>query len=190
MQRKRIRKCAVKECRQTFEPRSMTHKACSPACAEIIAKQDREKRERKEVRQRKEKLKTRSDYIKEAQIAFNTYIRTRDANLPCISCGCAFPDMAVGGLFDCGHYRSVGSAPHLRFDVRNAHAQCKKCNRYLGGRAVDYRIGLISRIGLQALEALEADQTVAKWDIPELIAIRNEFRLKTKELHKQRSEES
>ena len=39
----------------------------------------------------------------------------------------------VGGAYDCGHYRSTGSAAHLRFDERNAHAQRKVCNRWGAG---------------------------------------------------------
>ena len=85
---------------------------------------------------------------------------------------------------DAGHYRSRGSAPHLRFDERNCHAQSKKDNRYLSGNAVDYRIGLIARIGLEAVESLESDQTPRKWTIEELKAIKAEYRQKLKELQR------
>jgi hypothetical protein len=50
---------------------------------------------------------------------------------------------------------------------------------------VDYRIGLIGRIGLEAVEALEADNRVHKWERDELIAIRDLYRRKRKELEKQ-----
>lgn len=145
--------------------------------AERIAKQ-----ERKEIRARKEKLKTRRDYINEAQKAFNAYIRKRDEGKTCICCNNPIGLASVGGSGDAGHYRSVGSAPHLRFDERNCHLQTKQCNRYGAGRAVDYRIGLIARIGLEAVEALEADQTPRKWSTDELRAIRDHYRAKLKEL--------
>ena len=90
--------------------------------------------------------------------------------------------MSRGGDWDAGHYRSTGSAPHMRFDEANCHAQLKQCNRYGGGRAVDYRIGLIARIGLDEVERIEADQTVRKWTIPELREIRDEYRRKAKAL--------
>ena len=77
---------------------------------------------------------------------------------------------------------STGSAPHLRFDERNAHAQRKVCNRWGAGRAVDYRIGLVARIGLAAVEALESDNTPRKWLREELIYIRDRYRAKLKEL--------
>lgn len=150
------------------------------------SRQAREKAERKAIRIRKEKLKTRRDYIKEAQIAFNAYIRARDHDKSCICCGLPLEGNAIatatGGGFDCGHYRSVGSAPHLRFDERNAHGQRKQCNRWGAGRAVDYRIGLIKRIGLSAVEALEADQEPRHYTIPELIELKAKYKAKLKEL--------
>ena len=138
--------------------------------------------ERAEIRKRKEAIKTRSDYMKEAQVAFNAYIRERDREKPCICCGQPLGAGEVGGAYDCGHYRSVGSAPHLRFDPRNAHAQRKVCNRWGSGRAVDYRLGLISRLGLEVVEAIESDQEARKWTIVELKSIRDTYRAKLKEL--------
>lgn len=180
----RTRKCAVKTCRKPFVPMSMTHKACGPECAQEVAKASRLKKERQQDRASKERLKTRSDWIKDAQNAFNGYIRFRDIHQPCICCGMALGNGEVGGAYDCGHYRSVGSAPHLRFDERNAHAQRKQCNRYGAGRAVDYRIGLINRLGLAAVEALESDQTARKWSIEDLKAIRDTYRAKLKDMKK------
>ena len=90
----------------------------------------------------------------------------------------------TGNNVDAGHYRSVGSAPHLRFDERNCHAQSKHDNRYLAGNAVEYRKGLIQRIGLKAVEELEADNTPRKWSREELVQIRDKYRAKLKELKK------
>jgi len=188
----KARKCAVKTCRSPFTTFSTFQTWCSPDCGTVIALAKVEKgkalaakRARQADRARREKLKTRSDYLKEAQVAFNAFIRARDAGKPCICCGKPLADVAAtltGGGYDCGHYRSTGSAPHLRFDERNAHAQRKVCNQHGAGRAVDYRIGLIARIGLEAVEALEADQTPRKWTIDELKAIRATYKTKLKEL--------
>jgi hypothetical protein len=68
----------------------------------------------------------------------------------------------------------------LRFDERNAHGQLKQCNRWGSGRAVDYRLGLIRKIGLAEVEALEADQSVPKWTIEELKAIKAFYAAKAK----------
>lgn len=180
--KRRQRKCVV--CRSFFEPRSMTHKACGPECAATHVELERARKERRERQEGLAKLKRRADYLREAQAAFNAFIRERDKDKPCICCGRS--STGVSGLhshaWDCGHYRSTGSAPHLRFDERNAHRQKVLCNRYGAGRAVDYRIGLIARIGLAAVEELEADNTPRKWDVEELKFIKATYQQKLREL--------
>ncbi|ROO33403.1 recombination protein NinG [Pseudomonas sp. 7SR1] len=185
----RPKKCAVQTCRASFVPRASFQTWCSPDCGVAIARAKAEKKrkalaqvERREIKVRKEKLKSRGDHMREAQQAFNAYIRARDqaAGHLCISSG--KPLDWSGNAVDAGHYRSVGSAPHLRFDERNCHAQSKQDNRFLSGNAVDYRIGLIERIGLEAVQALEADQSVRKYTIDDLKAIKAEYRAKTREL--------
>ena len=187
----RPKKCSVKTCRASFVPRQSFQTWCSPDCAVVIARGKQEKKrkamatiERREIKVRKEKLKTRSDHMREAQQAFNEYIRTRDqaAGHFCISSG--KPLDWSGNAVDAGHYRSVGSAPHLRFDERNCHAQSKQDNRFLSGNAVDYRIGLITRIGQQAVDALEADQSVRKYSVEQIKGIKTYYRAKTRELKK------
>ena len=158
---------------------------CSVRCAKSMSQHQAKTAKKKAgeaLKERKERLKTRSDYIKEAQVAFNAFVRERDRNQLCICCDKPLQLEAVGGGFDCGHYRSVGSAPHLRFNEFNAHGQSKQCNRYGSGRAVDYRIGLIKRIGLQLVEALEADNLPAKLSIDDLKAIKATYRAKLKQL--------
>jgi hypothetical protein len=157
---------------------------CSPACAAAHVRREKEKADRKETRERKQALKTRSQHIAETQAAFNALVRYRDRNETCISCSTVLATLAdqPGGGYDCGHYRSRGSAPHLRFDFRNAHGQCKKCNRYRAGNAADYRIGLIGRIGLAAVEALECDQTGGDWTIAGLQAMKADFKAQLRAL--------
>ncbi|MDE2439555.1 MAG: recombination protein NinG [Betaproteobacteria bacterium] len=174
-------KCKI--CKQPYQKRRMTQKVCETVeCAQAYAVIDRHMKELKEIRARKLAIKPRGQWIKEAQIAFNAYIRERDKGKPCICCGNALTNEAIGGGFDAGHYRSIGSAPHLRFDERNCHGQRKQCNRYGAGRAVDYRIGLIARIGLAAVESLEADQSVKKYTIDDAQRIKAEYRAKLKAL--------
>lgn len=186
---KRPKKCRVSTCRASFVPAQSFQTWCSPDCAVVILRQRQDKqrkslaqRERREIKVRREKLKSRSDYLREAQQAFNQFIRTRDqlAGHQCISSG--KPLDWSGNAVDAGHYRSVGSAPHLRFDERNCHAQSKQDNRFLSGNAVDYRIGLIARIGQVAVDELESDQSVKKYTIEDLKAIKAHYRAKTRKL--------
>ncbi len=176
----RIKKC--KACARAFQQNRIGQQVCGQTCAYTLVTRTRERSERKDIAKRKVAIKTRSDWMKEAQVAFNAYIRERDKDKPCICCGKPLQADAVGGGFDCGHYRSVGSAPHLRFMELNAHGQTKQCNRYGAGRAVDYRLGLIKRIGLQLVEILEGDNLPAKWTIEDLQAIKAKYKLKLKEL--------
>lgn len=173
---------ACKHCGRGFLPFSSTQTVCGPLCALRLGRAQR-KEEIQTTRARREALKRIPDLIKEAQTAFNAFIRARDAGQPCICCGKPLRLGGVGGGFDAGHYRSTGSASHLRFNPDNCHGQRKVCNQYGAGRAVDYRIGLIARIGLERVEALEASNQVHKWTADELRAIKSEYREKLKELN-------
>jgi hypothetical protein len=174
--------CAM--CPREFIPRSSFATVCSQRCAMRKLKADKTK-EREAFRERREAIKTIPQLIKEAQHAFNAYVRERDrqAGHRCISSGRVL-DWSGNGV-DAGHYRSVGSASHLRFNENNCHAQSKHDNQWKSGNAVDYRIGLIQRIGLEAVEALEADNTPHKWTREELIAIRATYKAKLKQLEKE-----
>jgi hypothetical protein len=139
--------------------------------------------DRKQTRERKEAAKTIPTLIKEAQKAFNAWIRERDARKPCISCGCPPPDMSgFHAGRDAGHWRSTGAAKHLRFHEDNCHAQCVSCNQFGAGMAVEYRIGLIARIGIDRVEALENNNEVHKWTKEELRDIKKRYAEKLKEL--------
>lgn len=190
------RKCD--ECGHPFERRQLGQKVCSTACALLWASKHPEVMEKiakrasaaqnKKMRQWKReariKLMRRSDWMKKAQAAFNKFVRARDLfhGYNCICCDKPLQDAQIGGGFDCGHYRSVGSAPHLRFNPDNAHGQTKQCNRWGAGRAVDYRLRLIKRIGIKRVEALESNQNVEKWTIDDLKDIEAEYKAKLKAL--------
>ena len=185
-------KCC-KQCGEKFVPLRSTAICCSYPCAKAYvdarnAKMKEQKAkleakiERQLTKERKEKLKTRNDWIKETQVAFNAYIRERDKDKPCICCGKPLGESQVGGGFDAGHYRSVGSSPHLRFNEDNCHGQRKYCNNWRSGNAVDYRLGLIERIGIKRVETLEADNEPKKWTIDQLKEIKQKYKLKLKEL--------
>ena len=168
-------------CHNLFVPDRMGQVVCRPACAMKKVRQEKVQ-ERAKVRTRKEAIKTIPILIKEAQHAFNAYIRERDREQPCICCGAPLGSGEVGGSYDAGHYRSTGSASHLRFNEDNCHAQRKQCNRWGAGRAVDYRIGLWRRIGQQRVEALESDNAPHKWTREELVSIRDTYKAKLKEI--------
>lgn len=159
---------------------------CSYECLSIYAKSERGQKAvqkavqseyKKDKQARKEKLKTRSDRIREAQTAFNRYVRLRDVNKPCISCG-SMPEQKVGGTRDCGHYLSRGAHSQHRFRLDNVASQCVKCNRYLSGAPSHFRLGLIERWGEDRITVLECDRYPRKFSEAYLIRLKDIFNRK------------
>ena len=178
---------SCRQCAKEFTPARPLQAVCSPRCATrqaLAAAKAKKASERALTKARKEAIKTIADRIREAQAAFNGFVRARDSGMPCICCGRTADDnnLLTGSRWDAGHYRSTGSASHLRFHEDNVHRQLVVCNRHGAGRAVDYRIGLIARIGLKAVEALEHDNAEHKWTHAELIQIAAKYKAKRKAL--------
>jgi hypothetical protein len=161
---------------------------CSYSCLKIYTANNADKiackvrkEKRTETRQAKEKLKTRAQWMREAQAAFNAYVRVRDKDLPCISCGLNKNDNHMTGSgWDAGHYRSRGASPHLRFHLWNVHKQCVKCNRYLSGNVSNFRIGLVRKIGADRVLQLESMNQGPEMNIDYLTRIKSIFRRKAK----------
>lgn len=178
------KKCRVDTCRASFVPSRMGQAVCSPACAAIDAPRHQEKArkaidqcERREIKVRREKLKSRAEHMREAQAAFNEWIRLRDADRPCVSCG-----RHHEGQYHAGHYRSVGANPELRFEPLNVWKQCAPCNTHLSGNLVNYRISLLQLIGAEQVEWLEGPHEPCKHTVEEIKNIKAEYRAKTREL--------
>ena len=163
-------------CERVFVPDRMGQLVCRPACA-MARVRNAKKAERESVRARKEAIKSKADWAREAQTAFNAWIRARDEGLPCISCG-----RHHQGQWHAGHYLSTGARPELRYTESNVHRQCAPCNTHLSGNAVLYRIGLINRIGADAVEWLEGPHELPKWTADDYRAILDTYRQKLKEI--------
>lgn len=167
-----------KICKDKFEARYFLQKTCvNPACLAEWAKLDREVKSDKAHNKKKKELKDndRSFRAKEAQKAFNAYIRSRDIKDPCISC-----QRHHKGQYHAGHYRSVGACPELRFEELNNNKQCAPCNNHLSGNITEYRINLIKKIGLDKVEWIEGKHEPKKYTCAQL----KEIELKYKSLLK------
>lgn len=184
------RKCRC-GCGRSFTPRTSLHVAATLECSLRLAESAgvknanaAKKVERAEFKVRKEKAKRPADLKKEAQAAFNAFIRYRDlsAGHNCIDCGKPFEPQKPGGSVDAGHFLSRGSHQNLAFDERNVFAQRKNCNRPGGTTAAAFRLGVIGRIGLEAVETLEADTTPRRYRADDYRRIRDEYRAKLREL--------
>ena len=174
----RAKPCKV--CGDAFLPFKTTQKVCGSDCAAAAGREktitDNARAERRHIAARKLALKSRSDWLKDAQTAFNEFIRTRDTGLPCISCG-----RMHTGAWDAGHYR-VTAVTAIRYHEDNVHRQCVPCNQHKSGNAVEYRIGLLQRIGAERLAFIEGNQPTVKYTIDELKTIKATYKAKTKAL--------
>lgn len=185
---KDVKQKTCKACGEKFAPMfNTTQVVCSPKCALAHAPANSEKArkaigqcERHEIKVRKEKLKSRADHLREAQAAFNEWIRLRDADRPCVSCG-----RHHEGQYHAGHYRSVGANPELRFEPLNVWKQCAPCNTHLSGNLVNYRLSLMQLIGPEKVDWLEGPHPACKHTVDEIKTIKAEYRAKTRELKKE-----
>jgi hypothetical protein len=167
--------CTV--CKTSFTPARMGMKVCSPFCAMTFAKSVTGKaakvaavKDRRETKVKLDKLKSRAAWAKEAQTAFNFFIRLRDADQPCISCG-----RHHQGQYHAGHYLSVGARPELRFEELNVHKQCAPCNTHLSGNAVLFRKALLEKLGVELVEWLEGPHKPSKYTIDDLKTIKVDY---------------
>ena len=183
----RTRRCSL--CRKKVEAESAVIGSLKAFCSmehliefsrSAAGKKIKQSAEKKVIKETKERLKTRSDRMRDAQAAFNRYIRARDRGKPCICCGRSQGDIKHGGAVDAGHYRSRGSAPGLKFNLFNCHSQLAYCNRYLSGNVVGYRAGLIDRIGLDRVERLEQDNSPRRFDSDYLDRVKRIFTKRAK----------
>tara|TARA_B100000287_G_scaffold9592_1_gene9641 strand:+ start:4584 stop:5006 length:423 start_codon:yes stop_codon:yes gene_type:complete len=93
---------------------------------------------------------------------FNKFIRDRDKDKPCISCG-------KHTTLQAGHFYSAGKHSSVRFNEDNVHGQCVSCNYFKSGDLLNYRTNLIEKIGVDRFEKLtlnvmQTKQTGYKFD--------------------------
>lgn len=176
--------CKNSECAAKFTPQRLGQSVCSPKCGLAIADVNKAKArkaldqiERREIKAAKERIKSRGDYLREAQTAFNAWVRERDAQLPCVSCG-----RHHQGQWHAGHYRTVAGSPELRFEPLNVWKQCAPCNNHKSGDIVNYRLELVRRIGAEQVAWLEGPHEPKRYSIEDLKAIAAEYRAKLREL--------
>ena len=179
------RMCTV--CKTSFTPQRIGAKVCSATCALTLGPSSRAKalkraliKDKHETKQKLYKLKSKSQWTREAQTAFNAWIRLRDVDQPCISC-----QRHHQGQYHAGHFLSTGARPELRFEALNVHKQCAPCNNHLSGNVVLYRLNLIAKIGPEFVGWLESHHEPKKYTIQQLQAIKTDYAAKAKQLKAQ-----
>lgn len=95
---------------------------------------------------------------------FSEYIRARDGR--CITCG-------TTEALQCSHYYGKKARPAVRYDPRNAHAQCARCHlahhKHDPGKYSDWMRGHYPHADLDALQA--RSRGIAKRDRAYYLAI-------------------
>ena len=149
--------------------------------ARIKGKKQVENKKKKERTELKESLKSISAVINDVKKEFQHFIRLRDMDLPCISCGANKCEEWAGG-----HFFKAEIYSGLIFDERNCHKQCNaKCNKYAQGAQLEYRMGLVNRYGEDFVKQLEADSLLKrnyKYTREELQQIKEKYKQKIKEI--------
>jgi hypothetical protein len=177
--------CKNPACKTSFVPQRLGQAVCNYACGLAIKDVNQEKARkaladvgRKELKAAKERVKPKGQYMREAQQAFNAWVRARDAGLPCISCG-----TTADIQYAAGHFRSAGGHPELRFEPLNVNLQCNRnCNMAKSGNLGPYRIELIKRIGQENVDWLEGPHEPKRYTIDDLKAIKAHYRALAREL--------
>lgn len=184
--KRRTRKCVV--CRAAFEPRSMTHKACGPECSIAHVASEKARKDRKERQEGLIALKPAKWWKAKAKKAMHLFVRTRDEGQPCASCDTLLVKMGrLGGDYDAGHLRTVGSSKHLEFDERNVWGQCKYCNDRLHGNEREYERRLRIKMGDAYVDGLMADNMPRHFKIHDFQAIEAFYKNELKQLLKEKS---
>jgi len=170
-------------CHAKFTPSRPLQVVCAPKCAIELSKANDAKREKKEwsVKKKaiKEKLKTLGQYEKEARDIFQKWIRYRDKDLPCISCG------NFANRYDGGHYFKAELYSGLIFNEDNVNKQCSSyCNKNLHGNEANYRVGLVKKIGEERVRWLEENKDrlrTYKYTKEQLVNIKEDYKQRLKE---------
>ena len=164
-------------CRKMFTPTRPMQTVCSFECSIEHSKKPKVQKAY-QLEAKKELAKKHPDkskLLKQAQTLVNRYVRLRDKNKPCISCGHKGNRQIHGG-----HFRPAGQVPQLRFYTLNIFAQCSICNNYKSGNLNEYRESLINRFGIEFVESLESNHETKKYSPEYLERLKEVFSKKIK----------
>ena len=173
------RKC--KACKEPYLRLRPLQVACSPACAHDIVKAKKAKEQLAADRAKREALKPRAQWLKEAEAVVNRYVRLRDHNDGCSSCHLP---AAWGGQWHASHFRSVGAASAVRFNLWNIHKACSPCNAHKGGNIHEYRPRLIAKIGAEKVDWLMCQNGRADYTVEYLKRLKAVFAKKARRMEK------
>lgn len=183
------KKCKI--CKESFTPYRSTQIVCGYECANIYGREMSEKNLKKKKAEEKKAWNKKVKEFNQSDKKFwadlcvktcHTYIRLRDKDKGCISCGKPLKQ----GNTDAGHMWASGGHANLRFNEFNINAQCSRpCNKDKGGDINNYRINFVKRYNRELLDYLDANcKAEKKYSIDDYKEIIEYYKQKTKELLK------
>ena len=76
-----------KNCKEIFEPKHFNQKYCfNSECVSVWVEKSKKDNWKKLKKKMESELETTQSLMKKCQSVFNTWVRLRDAGLPCITC--------------------------------------------------------------------------------------------------------
>ncbi len=165
-----------KNCKEKFIAVNFNQKYCfTPACVGVWCKTIQDKKWKDKVKAFKI-IDNEKRLPQLAKTQFHTYIRLRDKDKGCISCGNPFK-----AKYDAGHYWNSNNHSIIRYSEDNVHGQCVRCNRDLHGNLLEYQIKLKQKIGLDKYNLLHnIRHTHKQWTAEELKDIITIYKAKVK----------
>jgi len=155
--------------------------------------------DRKETREKLEKLKKRSEWLAEAKIAIQRFRRLEELSKGrgCISCLRTQEEVQgtegwkPGGAWDGGHFMSKGARPELALEPLNIWLQCKSCNAGGGKYArkgytvnANFEKNLAELEGQELVDWLKGPHELKHYTPEQLKEIKATYTAKAKELKK------
>lgn len=175
----KLTRCKI--CRNEYKKFSISHKTCSPECAIELVNRDKAKKARVLHSAEKLRLKSRREWLKDAQIVVNQYIRLRDSSDGCISCD---KPSTWQGQWHASHFRSVGAASAVRFNLWNISKSCSICNNWKSGNLSEYEPRLRAKIGDVKVDWLRSQNQPREYSIEYLQRLIKVFKKKIKRIQK------
>ena len=126
------RVCTV--CKTSFTPARMGAKVCSPQCGATLGPASRAIalkkaliKDKRETKQKLDKLKTPSLHESECRAIVQKIARIRDRFDGCISC---HMPANYQGQWHGSHFRPAGNNAAVQFHLWNIHKSCAQCNLF------------------------------------------------------------
>jgi hypothetical protein len=174
------KQCKNKNCGNKFTPERQFQTTCDYNCAIEYAKQLQAKKQTSEKRTALKQFNDSDANVmkRKAIHTFNAFIRARDKDNPCVSCGVIVKE----NMAHASHFKPANTYSYLRFDESNVHKSCSRCNVFLSGNLNEYRIRIVERIGQSELDRLDMPNQSKKWSIEELKNIIETYKQKIKQI--------